>query len=301
MNARRKISLILLSLFLLFGGAAAAFGSASAAPETAATCTKTHIVQRGEYLVMIAKLYKTDWRTLAEVNNLKNPNLIYVNQKLCITTTGSGPIPTVDLPNTSSGVRVYAASVKEDQTVTLQGKSLVPNSRYSVYLSNYKANHPVDLLVGSVTTDKNGAFKVTFSIPKNLIDVSKIRIKIINGQGSTASNWFINGTSSGGFTGGVGMPTLKFSIQSVEEDDWVKIKTSNLPANVTFHVYIGKAGSEGEKGIHVGTLRDKKGGSITATFDIPEELRDRSKLDIRLENDTLDIVAFLTFENKDKR
>ena len=55
--------------------------------------------------------------------------------------------------------------------------------------------------------------------------------------------------------------------------------------------------SKGVKGIKVGTLRDDEGGSLKATFDIPSELVGKSKIDIRLENKSLGIVTYLTFEN----
>jgi hypothetical protein len=77
----------------------------------------------------------------------------------------------------------------------------------------------------------------------------------------------------------------------------VKIKTSNLPANVSFNVYMGKSGSKGVNGTLVGTLRDEDGGTIRATYDIPSELHGKSKIDIRLENKQLGISYYLTFEN----
>ncbi|MCY4071319.1 MAG: LysM peptidoglycan-binding domain-containing protein [Chloroflexi bacterium] len=42
----------------------------------------SHVVQPGEALNRIARRYGLDWQTLATVNNLSNPNLIYVGQVL---------------------------------------------------------------------------------------------------------------------------------------------------------------------------------------------------------------------------
>jgi hypothetical protein len=67
MNAVRKISIILFSLAIMFGLVAASFIPASAATDTASTCKQWHTVKRGEYLSMIARMYDTDWRTLARV------------------------------------------------------------------------------------------------------------------------------------------------------------------------------------------------------------------------------------------
>lgn len=197
----------------------------------------------------------------------------------------------------SSAVRVYATSVQEDKYVTLAGNSLVVNTRYSVYLGKGKSTGTSgSVLVGSVVTDARGAFSKTFRIPGKLVDVQKINIFITNGKHDTASNWFINASASGN-TGGSGGPAFSFSISSVKPGTSVKIKTSNLPANVTFDVLIGKAGSQGVKGVKVGTLVDEDGGSVKFTFEIPDALEGKSQLDIRIENKKLGIVAYQTFDN----
>jgi hypothetical protein len=282
------------SLAIMFGLVAASFLPASAAVDTASTCKQWHTVKRGEYLSMIARMYDTDWRTLAEINDLADPSRIYAGQKLCVSFSDSGSTPVVT-PAPSSGVRVSAISVEEDQFVTLQAKKLAANSRYSVYLSKYGTYPAGAFSMGSVLTDKYGAFTKTYRIPGKLVDIAKIAINLSNGRDAT-SNWFINATADGN-TGGEGAPAFSFSISSVDADEWVKIRTSNLPANVTFDVLMGKSGSKGVNGIKVGTLADEDGGSLRATFDIPSQLQGRSKLDIRLENKALGISYYLTFEN----
>jgi len=294
MSALKKISLVLIALLVVSGLVAATVQPAAAA-DSAKTCKQWYTVQRGDYLVKIARMFDTDWRTLADLNDLKNPERIYPGQKLCVSTDGTGGSIPDETPSSGSGVRVYATSVEEDHSVTLQGKRLDANSRYNVYLSKYGTYPTGAILVGSVLTDRNGAFAKTFNLPGKLVDIAKVGIHISNGRDAT-SNWFINATAEGN-TGGDGAPAFSISLVSVREDDWVKIRTNNLPANVTFDVLIGKSGSKGVKGIKVGTLRDEEGGSLRATFDIPSELVGKSKLDIRLENKALGIVAYLTFEN----
>ena len=48
------------------------------------TSEKIHIVKAGETLSSIARLYNTTWQNLAKINNLKNPDLINIGQKLII-------------------------------------------------------------------------------------------------------------------------------------------------------------------------------------------------------------------------
>jgi len=276
--------------------------AASALPASAAeSCTQWHIVQRGEYLVMIARMFNTDWRTLADLNDLDNPSRIYPGQKLCVSSVKSsngGSSTPVATPLPSSGLRLFALNVEEDELVTLRGKSLWANTRYSVHFSRYGNKVFAPILVGSAYTDKFGAFTTTYAIPKELVDVARIEVRIDNNRGDAAANWFINATLDS-YTGGEGSPAFSFSLVSVEEDDWFKIKTTNLPPNITFTALMGKAGSKGVGGIVVGSLRDDDGGSLRATFDIPTDLEGKSKIDLRLENKALGIYYYLTIENED--
>ena len=43
-----------------------------------------YTVKRGDTLSSIATKYNTNWKTLAKINKLKNPNLIHTGQKLLI-------------------------------------------------------------------------------------------------------------------------------------------------------------------------------------------------------------------------
>ena len=150
--------------------------------------------------------------------------------------------------------KVYAKEVEEDKTVTIAGTGLRANTRYDVFLSKF-GKYPANAVkAGWVKTDGNGAFTKTFKIPGKLVDIAKISINIVNSKGDTITNWFINASATSN-TGGEGSPTFTFKVTDFKKNDWVKIKTSNLPANVTFDVRMGKAGSEGINGTRVGELR----------------------------------------------
>jgi LysM repeat protein len=294
----QKITKIIITLATMFVVLLAAVTTSTASAETVKDCKQWHSVQSGDYLTLIAKSYGVDWRVIADINNISSPYVIYTGQKLCISTTTTTNLP-ITTPVTASGVKIYAAKVSEDKTVTLQGKYLVPSSRYYIYLSNYKVPYATQLVIGSVLTDKDGSFNATYNIPKGLIDISKIRVTIYNTKGDSTYNWFFNATLDGN-TGGIGTPELSAVIESVKADKWVTVKVSNLPAKVTFNVYLGRAGSMGVNGIFVGTVATSKGGNATATFDIPLELQGKSKLDLRVEHQPFDMATYLTFENKTK-
>ncbi len=286
MNAKVRLVSIFALLSILLGLTAAAPAPALAAVEG---CTKTHTVVGGEYLSKIAAMYDVNWLDLAELNDLEDFNLIYPGQVLCITTG-----PTTTPPPVTGPVRVYAASVVEDKSVTLKGKTLDPNSTYTIYLSNYKLTAYVDTLVGFVTTDGSGAFTHSVNIPGNVVDVALVRVTVINARGDKSVNWFINTTGSS--IGGIGSPEITITIDDVEEGDWVKISVSNLPSNVTFQVYIAKGDSSGA--VLVGQIKSgDNGGKVTATFDIPSDYLTREHLELQFENEAVNMEAAKKFDN----
>ena len=83
MNTLKKLFPIIMILVILFG-VNATIPVFAAANGTVSGCEQWHTVQRGEYLTAIAKTYNTNWRALAEINSLKNPNLIFPGQRLKI-------------------------------------------------------------------------------------------------------------------------------------------------------------------------------------------------------------------------
>ena len=297
MKLFRKTILLIFAITISFGLVLASSQPVSAAVEEPQRCTRWHTVQKGEYLSKIAEQYDTSWYSIVEINQLTNPSLIYQGNKLCIFHSDFSSNPPVISPINNSSASIFAASVKEDETVTLHGKNLVKESRYNIFLEKYRTNTGIKYLAGTITTDKNGAFKTTISIPKKLYDIQKIRVSISNPRGNTASNWFINATSSGN-TGGIGTPEFGLDLHSVKKGQWVKIDTQNLPANVSFKVYMNRPGANEKKAILIGTLRDSKGGTVRKTFEIPEVFKDQANLKLILVNKALDMRAEVTFANK---
>lgn len=286
----------MIAVFVLLGLMAVNGPTVTFAAVSIKDCKQWHTVKTGEYLSQIARTYGTDYRTIVEINSLVNPNVIYPNQQLCVSlVSGNPPV----IPVVTGSANIVAASVKEDTSVTLQARNLTALTRYTVYLSSNKTSYSPLTYVGVVTTDKDGAFKVTYTIPKKLIDVAKIKVTILSTKGDRVSNWFYNATIEGN-TGGVSAPAASIVVDSSKLNKWVKIKGSNLPAQLTYQVFIGKEGSEGLNGFQVGSLTVAKNGSVLSSFDIPVQYKDKAKLDIRLVNEPYGIVYYQTFANKNK-
>ncbi len=87
------------------------------------------------------------------------------------------------------------------------------------------------------------------------------------------------------------------SIVSVVPGTVVTVETSNFPENLDFDVTIGPYGSYGLKGTKVTTTNSGKGGTFTATYNIPAEFKNSARLAIRLQNATKGYYAYNWFEN----
>ena len=80
--------------------------------------------------------------------------------------------------------------------------------------------------------------------------------------------------------------TPTFTIQSVVKDTSVTIYTYNFPAHDSFDILMNYMGTRGVKGIKVGMLDSGAGGSLTATFNIPEALKGEKQIAMRAQSNT---------------
>jgi hypothetical protein len=89
------------------------------------------------------------------------------------------------------------------------------------------------------------------------------------------------GTAVASWSQAAAVPT--FSITGVVPDQSVTIQTASFPANVVFNVTMGPMGTQGINGTAVGTYNSGAGGSGTATFNIPANLKGAPQISIRLQ------------------
>jgi hypothetical protein len=107
-----------------------------------------------------------------------------------------------------------------------------------------------------------------------------------------------DGGDDDGGTGGrpiTGIPT--FSIVSVVEDESVTIRTRNFPADDRFIVRMGEFGTRGVGGTRVDTINSGDGGSFTATFRIPRDVRGLNRIAIRLQSPDSGYFSYNWFWN----
>lgn len=177
-------------------------------------------------------------------------------------------------------------AVETDKTVTIQTYNFPANTRFVARMGKMGTRGVGGVEVGTLESGAGGSLKATFDIPASLKGEYQIAIRLdATTGGYYAFNWFYNNTASGSSSGGTGtgkIPTI--SISAVEAKKSVTIKTADFPANTTFDVLMGKIGTRGIGGTKVGTLESGTGGSLTATFDIPDALKNDYQVAIRLES-----------------
>lgn len=179
-------------------------------------------------------------------------------------------------------------SVDKNKTVSIYTYNFPKNDNFDVLMNYYGTLGVNGYKVGTIASGKGGSFAATFNIPPELKGQQKIAIRLQSntGSGYYAYNWFYNATTNGskpGNGGGnSGIPTI--SISSVVRNKTVTLQTHNFPANQSFTVLMNYIGTQGKNGIKVGTINSGDGGSFSATFNIPSELKGQYQIAIRLQS-----------------
>ena len=180
---------------------------------------------------------------------------------------------------------ISVTSVTTDQTVTIQTHDFPAGQTFTVRMGKMGTLGVDGVVVGTTESGNGGSFAATYNIPDALKGDGQIAIRLESTQGYYSYNWFYNDTTAVGSppptTGPVytGIPTFK--VTAVNKGESVTIETSNFPANVTFAVTMGKMHTQGIGGISVGELSTGNGGSLTATFNIPEALKEDARIAVR--------------------
>lgn len=188
---------------------------------------------------------------------------------------------------------ISIVSVERDQTVTVRTHNFPANRAFTVRMGAMGTRGINGTVVATTNSGSGGTFDVTYDIPAALQGSRQIAIRMDAPGGYYSFNWFYNNTSGAGATPapttpsptatpGANIPT--FSIVSVQRDASVTIRTNNFPANQAFTVRMGAMGTRGVNGVAVATTDSGTGGSFEATYSIPESMRGRSTIAIRLES-----------------
>jgi hypothetical protein len=179
-------------------------------------------------------------------------------------------------------------SVATDSSVTIQTYNFPADRTFTVRMGVFGTAAIGGTVVGSTDSGNGGSFKATYKIPSNLKGLSRIAIRMdATSGGWFAYNWFYNHTTGAATPQPTSVVTPfvtpTFSIQSVDKDNSVTIKTYNFPANKTFTVRMGVFGTAAIGGTVVGSTDSGNGGTFKATYDIPSNLKGLSRIAIRMD------------------
>jgi hypothetical protein len=198
-------------------------------------------------------------------------------------------------------------SVDENNSVTIKTYNFPADQTFTVRMGPFGSRGIGGTEVTTVGSGEGGSFEGTYDIPDEYVGYALIAIRLESDSGYYAFNWFRNSTSattasdSGTTTYGTGGPYYygipTFGIKSVSVDDSVTIVTHNFPADQTFTVRMGEFGTRGVGGYEVATVNSGDGGSFEGAYGIPDELKGRSLIAIRLESNS-GYYAFNWFNNK---
>ena len=198
----------------------------------------------------------------------------FVNDKGAAPSTGYTGIPTFSIK-----------AVDTDKTVTIRTKNFPANQTFTVRMGAYGTLGLGGVVVATTNSGAGGVFEETYTIPDSLKGRQRIAIRMDSPAGYYSYNWFWNNSTSGstdGGTGYTGIPT--FSIKAVDEDNTVTIRTNNFPANQTFTVRMGAYGTLGIGGVVVATTNSSAGGTFEETYNIPDSLKGRQRIAIRMDS-----------------
>ncbi len=229
------------------------------------------------------------------------------------------------IPVSASPLRVISTidiiSVVQNQSVTVLTHNFPANETYNVTMGLSGTLGIGGILVSRLTTGTGGSFLATFRIPPELYGQQIISIRLESPTSPYfAFDYFYNTTATVGsitYPGyyypyypyyptptstwkGIeeGMP--RFDIVSVVKGKSVNIRLQNYPANRTYTTQMadGPNAFRNTGWIDIGVFNSAAGGIINLTLNIPEILKYRPQIGIRIYDQSRKIYAVNRFYNE---
>ena len=200
-------------------------------------------------------------------------------------------------------------NVVEDTSVTIQTANFPANDTFYVRMGQAGTKGVDGVLVSKITTGVGGIFKAKFSIPDQLKGEEIIAIRLESPKsGYYSYNWFYNTTATSASTGSSSSSSsgsktpddfMTFNIRSVVARESVTVETVYFPEDETFAVYMKDGNTSVKNWYWVAGLNSAEGGSFTATFPIPSELKWKEKIAIKFYSLDTKMITYNLFYNKD--
>jgi hypothetical protein len=195
--------------------------------------------------------------------------------------------------------------VTPEQDVTVKGTNFTTNDTYDVYIGKFGTKGVGGIKVATQDTNANGKFTETYSIPNSLKQDGKLAIRFVSqAAGYYAYDWFTNTGKTTTPGSGAGYPPAgrntipTFTITAVVKNDTVTIQGTNFTTNDTYKVYMGLFGTKGVGGAEVQTQQTDATGKFSATYSIPNSLKNVSPIAIRLQSPFTGYYSYNWFYNQ---
>lgn len=208
-------------------------------------------------------------------------------------------------------------SVVQNQSVTVLTHNFPANVTYNVTMGLSGTQGIGGILVSRITTGTGGSFLATFRIPPELYNQQIISIRLESPTSPFfAYDWFYNSTAT---VGSITYPTYypyyptptstwkgieegmpRFDIVSVVKGKSVNIRLQNYPSNRTYTTQMadGPNSYRNTGWIDIGVFNSASGGIINLTLNIPEILKYRPLIGIRIYDQSRKIYAVNMFYNE---
>ncbi len=157
-----------------------------------------YTVETGDSLYRIALAFGATQSQIAGLNNIPDVNLIYSGQRLLIPV----PTPSRPVPGTIPAISLLSRQAGPGDEVVVQGFNYPANTTVELYLEKTSQNRRSDVLE-TVTTDANGTFETTVTIPSTWTDDYPVNTRTVSISGRATDgiywgmNFFINSSWSG--------------------------------------------------------------------------------------------------------
>ncbi len=194
-------------------------------PARAEGCLFEYTVKAGDNLYHIGLTFGIPASVIAAVNNLADPNLLFIGQVLCIpapNTPGPSPTPGPSATPTKTPTPGPTATATTVPTATVTPVAPAPgfvvptflviavtrNTTITIQTANFPANETFNVTMGyigtagvgghpagTVESGAGGVFTATIAIPAELADVGQIAVRLQSASGYYSYAWFYNYTS----------------------------------------------------------------------------------------------------------
>lgn len=153
-----------------------------------------YTVQPKDNLYRVALAFGVTQEMLVAINNIENPSIIYVGQRLLVPT----PTPSSPVPGSYPAVSIVPRLAGLGDEVTVIGNNYPPNAQVELYLEKPSLSRQSAVLL-TVTTDATGSFSATVQIPATWPDGSAVDTRTVSISGRVVGdarywgmNFFIN-------------------------------------------------------------------------------------------------------------